>query len=294
MRKRKWGLAMFAILGISMAAVQFLKPKPKNIESPLHRKGMFEWKEERIEQPEIAGEIIDQFQITDWYQELGLPIEHKKTAQFVKQLHGQNVKVYALVGETDWGYESEGQSLIQYLEELVQYNKKRMPAERFDGVMVDVEPYTRSRWKKDPEENMKLYVSGMIAAYRFAQEHDLIFIACIPRHYDDQGLTQQLETLIRDGCDEVAVMDYDCGAEAEKIETEAQLASKYDKALHCILEFQEVGKHGLTEDKTYRNKGLAAAEAAWEKVDQAFPEMRIVYDYHWSMPLMEMMKEDSE
>ena len=141
---------------------------------------------------------------------------------------------------------------------------------------------------------MKLYVSGMIAAYRFAQEHDLIFIACIPRHYDDQGLTQQLETLIRDGCDEVAVMDYDCGAEAEKIETEAQLASKYDKALHCILEFQEVGKHGLTEDKTYRNKGLAAAEAAWEKVDQAFPEMRIVYDYHWSMPLMEMMKEDSE
>ena len=293
MRKRKWGLAVFAILGISMAAVQLLKPKPKNIESPLHRKGMFEWKEERIEQPEIA-EIIDQFQITDWYQELGLPIEHKKTAQFVKQLHGQNVKVYALVGETDWGYESEGQSLIQYLEELVQYNKKRMPAERFDGVMVDVEPYTRSRWKKDPEENMKLYVSGMIAAYRFAQEHDLIFIACIPRHYDDQGLTQQLETLIRDGCDEVAVMDYDCGAEAEKIETEAQLAAKYDKALHCILEFQEVGKHGLTEDKTYRNKGLAAAEAAWEKVDQAFPEMRIVHDYHWSMPLMEMMKEDSE
>lgn len=294
MRKRKWGLAVFAILGISMAAVQLLKPKPKNIESPLHRKGMFEWKEERIEQPEIAGEIIDQFQITDWYQGLGLPIEHKKTAQFVKQLHGQNVKVYALVGETDWGYESEGQSLIQYLEELVQYNKKRMPAERFDGVMVDVEPYTRSRWKKDPEENMKLYVSGMIAAYRFAQEHDLIFIACIPRHYDDQGLTQQLETLIRDGCDEVAVMDYDCGAEAEKIETEAQLAAKYDKALHCILEFQEVGKHGLTEDKTYRNKGLAAAEAAWEKVDQAFPEMRIVHDYHWSMPLMEMMKEDSE
>lgn len=226
MRKRKWGLAVFAILGISMAAVQLLKQKPKNIESPLHRKGMFEWKEERIEQPEIAGEIIDQFQITDWYQELGLPIEHKKTAQFVKQLHGQNVKVYALVGETDWGYESEGQSLIQYLEELVQYNKKRMPAERFDGVMVDVEPYTRSRWKKDPEENMKLYVSGMIAAYRFAQEHDLIFIACIPRHYDDQGLTQQLEILIRDGCDEVAVMDYDCGAEAEKIETEAQLARR--------------------------------------------------------------------
>ncbi|MCH1942302.1 hypothetical protein [Holdemania massiliensis] len=294
MRKRKWGAAVFAILGISVGAALFLKPQSQNIESPSHRKGMFEWKEERIEQLENVSELIDQFQITDWYQELGLPIEPKKTAKFVKQLHGQNVNVYALVGETDWGFESEGQSLIQYLEELVQYNKQRMPAERFDGVMVDVEPYTRSRWKQDPEENMKTYVSGMIAAYRFAQEHDLIFIACIPRHYDDQGLTEQLEVLIRDGCDEVAVMDYECGAEAEKIETEAQLAAKYDKVLHCILEFQEVGKHGLTEDKTYRNKGLTAAEAAWEQVDQTFPEMRIVHDYHWSMPLIEMMREESE
>ena len=100
--------------------------------------------------------------------------------------------------------------------------------------------------------------------------------------------------LIRDGCDEVAVMDYDCGAEVEKLETEAQLTKKYGKVLHCILEFQQVGKHGLTEDKTYRNKGLAAAETAWKQVDQAFPLISIVHDYHWSKPLIEMMEEESQ
>ena len=50
----------------------------------------------------------------------------------------------------------------------------------------------------------------------------------------------------------------------------------------------------MTEDKTYRNKGLAAAEAAWNQVDQAFPSISIVHDYHWSKPLIEMMEEENE
>ena len=48
---------------------------------------------------------------------------------------------------------------------------------------------------------MEAYVSGMIATYEYAQKQGLIFIVCIPRHYDDQGLTKRLEILIRDGCD---------------------------------------------------------------------------------------------
>ena len=91
-----------------------------------------------------------------------------------------------------------------------------------------------------------------------------------------------------------AVMNYDCGAEVDKIKTEAAIAEKYDKALHCILEFQQVGKHGLTENKTYRNKGLSAAKQAWEQVDQAFQSMDIIRDYHWTAPLIEMMEEEDE
>ncbi|WP_302952896.1 hypothetical protein [Holdemania filiformis] len=294
MKKMTWGIAVFAVLGISlMSSLHFFRSTANN-SSPSLRRGMFEWQEERVKDRNDVNELIGKFQITDWYQELSVPVDRKTTAAFVSHLHQSKVKAYALVGETEWGYEADGASLIAYLEELVRYNAGVKPAERLDGVMVDVEPYTRSRWKEDPARHMETYVSGMIEAYRYAQKHDLIFIACIPRHYDDQGLTELLEILIRDGCDEVAVMDYDCGAEAEKLETEARFAEKYDKALHCILEFQRVGKHGLTEDKTYRNKGLAAAEAAWNQVDQAFPSISIVHDYHWSKPLIEMMEEENE
>ena len=87
------------------------------------------------------------------------------------------MKTYALVGETDWGYEADGASLIAYLEELVRYNDQVTPAEQLVGVMVDVEPYTRSRWKEDPAGHMKTYVSGMIAAYRYAQKLSLIHIS---------------------------------------------------------------------------------------------------------------------
>ena len=289
-----WGIAVFAVLGISlMSSLHFFRSTANN-SSPSLRRGMFEWQEERVKDRNDVNELIGKFQITDWYQELSVPVDRKTTAAFVSHLHQSEVKAYALVGETEWGYEADEASLIAYLEELVRYNTGVKPAERLDGVMVDVEPYTRSRWKEDPARHMETYVSGMIEAYRYAQKHDLIFIACIPRHYDDQGLTELLEILIRDGCDEVAVMDYDCGAEAEKLETEARFAEKYDKVLHCILEFQRVGKHGLTEDKTYRNKRLAAAEAAWNQVDQAFPSISIVHDYHWSKPLIEMMEEENE
>ena len=284
MKKMTWGIAVFAVLGISlMSSLHFFRSTANN-SSPSLRRGMFEWQEERVKDRNDVNELIKKFQITDWYQELSVPVDRKTTAAFVSHLHQSKVKAYALVGETEWGYEADGASLIAYLEELVRYNAGVKPAERLDGVMVDVEPYTRSRWKEDPAGHMETYISGMIKAYRYAQKHDLIFIACIPRHYDDQGLTELLEILIRDGCDEVAVMDYDCGAEAEKLETEARFAEKYDKVLHCILEFQRVGKHGLTEDKTYRNKGLVAAETAWKQVDQAFP----------SKQLIEMMEEESE
>ena len=294
MKKMIWGIAMFAVLGIGVAASLLFIGPTESKNPPLLRRGMFEWQEERVEDRKNVNELIKKFQITDWYQELSVPVDRKTTAAFVSHLHQSEVKAYALVGETEWGYEADGASLIAYLEELVRYNDQVKPAEQLDGVMVDVEPYTRSRWKEDPARHMETYVSGMIEAYRYAQKHDLIFIACIPRHYDDQGLTELLEILIRDGCDEVAVMDYDCGAEAEKLETEARFAEKYDKVLHCILEFQRVGKHGLTEDKTYRNKGLVAAETAWKQVDQAIPSISIVHDYHWSKQLIEMMEEESE
>ena len=85
--------------------------------------------------------------------------------------------------------------------------------------------------------------------------------------------------------------NYSCGNEIEAIRTEAALSEKYGKELHCILEFQEVGKHGLTENKTYRNKGIDNAKETWEKLQKEYKNINVTRDYHWSRPVREMLEE---
>lgn len=265
-------------------------PKKPNV----RQIGMFEWDENSIYRIEEAKELTDRLHITRWYQEVELSTEQDALKTFIASMSNHQVDVYALVGETEWGYEEDGISLISYLKKINAYNRKTEENEQIRGVMVDIEPYVLKKWEENKEDNMDAYVSGMIKAYEYAQKKDLLFNVCIPRHYDDQGLTTQLETLIAKGCDEVAVMNYDCGLEVEKIETEAVLAQKYGKVLHCILEFQEVGKHGLVEEKTYRNKGLKAAWAAWDEVDNAYEELEITRDYHWAEPIWQILEEEED
>ena len=85
-------------------------------------------------------------------------------------------------------------------------------------------------------------------------------------------------------------MNYGIGNEVEMIKTEAELCEKYDKGLHCILEFQEIGVHGLTENETYRQRGIEAALKTWDRVEEAYPDILIVRDYHWTLPLYDMTR----
>lgn len=286
-----WG-AFAAVAAMTFALTGCGQADKEEIAGP--RNGMFEWNEERIYQTDRIEELLQALPVTDWYQETAVPVSQEDMEAFIGFMKGKSVKVYAMAGETEWGYEEDGASLISWLKEIDGYNRRAGTEKSFQGVMLDVEPYVLKKWKEDPAGHMETYVKGMKEAYRYAKERNLDVIICIPRHYDDQGLTEQLEDLIAQACDEVAVMNYDCGFEVEKIETEALLARKYGKSLHCILEFQEVGKHGLVEEKTYRNKGLGAAREAWEAVEQAYPEQRITRDYHWSSPIFQMLKEEGK
>ena len=206
-------------------------------------------------------------------------------------MHDNDVEVYVLLGSVEWGFEEDAKTLLSNLKKIVHYNIQSSEEERFDGVMLDIEPYITSAWKKSPEEYMEKYINCMKRGYDYLMHNNLRTAICIPRHYDDQGLTAGLEELIKETCDEVAVMNYGCGDEIEAIRTEAEFAEKYEKELHCILEFQEVGKHGLTEDETYRNKGLDSAEEVWDELQKEYETINVIRDYHWTSPVKEMLRE---
>lgn len=256
------------------------------------QKGMFEWMETAIEEPDNAAALAQKLDITLWYQELSTDQDPKQISRFVRKMGEKGVKVYALVGSREWGFEENGTSLREYLRWMDQYNKQVGKGEKLTGIMVDVEPYIDKKWKKEPEKYMEIYVSGMKNAYRYAKKKHIEFLACIPNHYDSQGLEEGLKELVSEACDGIAVMDYNCGDEAVRIKTEAELARKYKKKLHCILEFQRVGKHGLIEEETYYNKGLKAADNAWEEVEKDNSGYEVVRDYHWTEPLREILERE--
>ena len=54
---------------------------------------------------------------------------------------------------------------------------------------------------------------------------------------------------------------------------------------------EQVGKHGLTENKTYRNKGIDNAKETWEKLQKEYKNINVTRDYHWSRPVREMLEE---
>lgn len=254
--------------------------------------GMFCWDEEAVGEPETIEELTRKLHITRWYQEFPEKLSIEATSEFVRHMSMEGVTVDALVGSVEWGFEPDGASLIQSISAINEYNKSVAQDRRIRGIMADIEPYVTETFKSNKEKYMRIYVQGMKAAYAYAKENKIRFIACIPRHYEEQGLSEELEELIGKACDEVAVMNYGRGNEVEMIATEAELAKKYDKGLHCILEFQDVGKHGLTAQETYRQEGIKEALKTWEKVRAAYPDAIIIADYHWTRPLLKMLEEE--
>lgn len=273
--------------------VKFFQDSPEaEGQGKVQENGMFEWNEDSILQIDQALELVDKMKITRWYQEIDFSsVQREELSAFIEAMAKKNVDVYALVGAREWGLEADGVSLIDYMENVRSYNETASLKQRIQGIMADVEPYILEEWAENKQVHMEDYVSGMIRCREYADANSLTLIACIPRSYDDQGLSEQLERLIAQGCHEVAVMNYGCGTEVKKIQAEALLAVQYGKPLHCILEFQEVGKHGLTEDRTYRNKGLEAAQEAWDQVEEAYEDARLIRDYHWTEPLWDMLEE---
>ena len=148
------------------------------------------------------------------------------------------------------------------------------------GVVYDVEPYLLEEWKQEPWTVMDSLAEGMREAVLLAHEKGLEVIYCIPYYYDTLGLTSQLETLVRDCCDQVAVMNYYRGKEAEHIQTESALAKKYGKALITIYELKAPGGHGLVEENTYHSQGLKAARDNFSQLQEVYGEQTISMAFH--------------
>ena len=93
---------------------------------------------------------------------------------------------------------------------------------------------------------MSLFVQAMKTAYTAAHKVGLEVVLCLPNSLDTLGFEKDLDILIRDASDSVAIMNYHRGQEIERIAREKLIAEQKEK-------LEELGKSGEV-DRAVLNK----------------------------------------
>lgn len=236
--------------------------------------GLFSWHDEIFdaEEREDFFRMMKEQGLTELYQD----VPFNKSASSIKELVsecGQNgVRLYLLVGEPEWALDK---SAVKLRTEI-----QRAALMGFSGVMVDVEPGSTDEWKDDRGPVMETMTKMLLRGKAAAEENGIEMIVCLSYYYDDYGFDSELEEIVGNGCDSLAIMNYDRADEIGQIENEAALCKKYGKRLINIYELQEVGKYGLEESHTYREAGLSALKESAEKLIDHYSGMKISTSLH--------------
>ncbi|SEL86447.1 hypothetical protein [Nonomuraea pusilla] len=207
--------------------------------------------------------------------------------------HGRGMRVHATVaGGTRPPYLGAlpryRDRAVREMERVLNYNLSSAPAERFDGVNVDIEPYSLPWFGSAKPEVQVQWLDTLRAmtARRDASGQPLLFGPAVPRWLDTSacctgitygGVTRPLSEHIQDLADYIAIMDYrdqaDGGAGIiAQAAGELAYAEQAGKPLSVVVgvETLDIATSGDPSSITFREEGRDALEAELAKVYAAF------------------------
>lgn len=298
------------LCGILLLEPQMVRVVTAEKEAETSGAGLFSWSAEEVNKTDgKLFSLMKQHGVNALYQNISTKnSRQEQMSVFVESAMEEGISVYYLTGDSSWALDPEGAKLCDAVDNAVAYNRRikrkflaRREADgkawetvpRLKGIVLDVEPYTRKEWDRDPDKVMQSFVSGMKNAYDKAKENDLEVILCIPWYYDKKGQTEGLEELIEDGCDAVLVMNYYRGAEIKNIATEIELVQKHGKRLITAYELQKADGRGIKEINTYYNSGFKALQANYQKLLKAYPGKPISMAYHDYRAFKDLVKKET-
>lgn len=217
----------------------------------------------------------------------------KSCATAIENCQRAGISVWLLAGDPSWGTDETGTEIKKTVEAVAAYNQSaRVP---LAGVQLTVNPYALAEWADNPAKVADAWYKALKAGYDLAAERGVKVMICLPRWLDTLSAQSTpngiqgddlLEKLVRDCCDELAVMCCYRGAEVDDLVTEALLAEVYGKRLVCVSDLS-APDGDITENNTYRTAGLNELYAAWSAVKEAYPS--VGFAYHHAAALSEML-----
>lgn len=84
---------------------------------------------------------------------------------FIREAGERGIEVHALGGAPNWVLPEHNEKLYKFIDWVKSYNNNVLPAERFKGIHLDVEPYVLPQWRTEQDALLGLWmdtVSGFV------------------------------------------------------------------------------------------------------------------------------------
>lgn len=235
--------------------------------------------------------------ITNAYISMGDIESHKDE---ISKLKENGISVYYLDGHSSWYTDVD--SIKDKIDKVDEYNKNN-PNIELSGIVLDIEPYSRSEYKADVISGFETYVNTMEQAYSYATSKNVKMSITIPYWFDKYMTENKYTDLEREraaiafdklikNSDRINVMNYYKSNMASHLETELNYAKKYGKEIESIAEFSKPNSEIPSKTTFYSdNDPINTAITEWQKIKSTFNYDKLTFSYHHLDMILEINKE---
>ncbi|MEW9669935.1 copper amine oxidase N-terminal domain-containing protein [Ammoniphilus sp. 3BR4] len=125
-------------------------------------KGTWIWDAEIIQtdQEEIL-KFASENNLTAIYLQINRDVSLQDYQSFIRNAHLQQIQVEALAGNPYWAFKDNQALIREMITWITKYNASVDPKERFQGLHLDIEPYTLQEWKTENNLVLKNWMANL-------------------------------------------------------------------------------------------------------------------------------------
>ncbi len=242
--------------------------------------------------------------ITDLFLQLPYEAEHvgerwmiswdrERLRPLIAELHAAGVTVYALDGDPRFSLPEWHGQVIATIQSITEYNRESPPAERFDGIRYDIEPYLLPGFGGVRRTQiLQQYLSIIAVSRAMAAQAGLMYGVDIPAWFDERNEFfepvaavegRPVSELIIDIVDNVGIMDYRTrayGADGTIAHAQGELryAASVGKRVFLGLETIELPDE---TDFSFSSQGSGGSRVVVEQIDDERARVSWIAEEAW-------------